>query len=326
MKATDIWHDALVHEIRDLTPTVREFMIRRADGAGVPDWEPGAHLPVQVLAASGVASRSYSLVGQGDGMAWRIAVKRLDDGRGGSLAMWRLAPGDRLRVAEPGNHFPLDFSARAFVLVAGGIGVTPLVRMAQTLAARGATVTMRYAARSEDELAYLAPLRECLGERLRTFVSARGERIDFADEIAALEPGAQMVLCGPVPMLEGARRAWSDAGRPLADLRFETFGASGRLPARSFQVSLPRQSLEITVPSDRSLLEALEAAGVDTLSDCRRGECGLCAMDVIALDGEIDHRDVFLSEHEKAGNTRLCACVSRVVGRVTLDSALRAGA
>ena len=120
-----------------------------------------------------------------------------------------------------------------------------------------------------------------------------------------------------------SRRSEADVDA-IADLRFETFGSSGRLATQSFQVRIPRHDLAITVPADCTLLEALDAAGVQTLSDCKRGECGLCAMDVISVDGEIDHRDVFLSEHEKKSTTRICACVSRAVGTLTLDSAYRA--
>jgi len=88
-------------------------------------------------------------------------------------------------------------------------------------------------------------------------------------------------------------------------------------------LQIPRHQLDIMVPADCSLLDALEGAGVQTLHECKRGECGLCAMDVVAVDGAIDHRDVYLSEHEKQANSRICACVSRVVGSVTLDSAWR---
>jgi hypothetical protein len=126
--------------------------------------------------------------------AYRIAVKRLDDGKGGSLAMWQLAQGDRLRVSEPQNHFALAWDAPAYLLAAGGIGVTPLVGMARALAARGAAVRMLYAARSDAELAYADSLRDSLGDALRTCV---GERIDFAAEIAALPPAPSCIPVRP---------------------------------------------------------------------------------------------------------------------------------
>ncbi|WP_076999065.1 PDR/VanB family oxidoreductase [Variovorax sp. KK3] len=322
------WMPARIAACRDLTPTVREFEIVPESGHASA-YEPGSHLQVQVLigepGAGRVQTRHYSLIGEPDGSAWRIAVKRLDDGRGGSRAMWRLAPGDRLLVAQPQNHFGLDTGAPGYLLVAGGIGITPLVSMAQRLgglaARRGVPVRMLYGARSRDELAYLPQLQKALGEGVEAHVGAAP--IDFAAAIAALPPGGQLYTCGPVPMLEAVRRAWTTAGRPAADLRFETFGSSGRLPAQAFEVRIPRHDLCITVPADGSLLEALEAAGVQALWDCRRGECGLCAMDVLAVDGEIDHRDVFLAEHEKREGRRICACVSRAVGTLTIDSAWR---
>ena len=326
MKSDLQWMQAQVVALRDVTPTVREFELRPESGFAA-SYEPGAHLQVQVMTAQGrLQTRSYSLVGEGDGQCWRIAVKRLDDGRGGSLAMWQLAPGDRLQVSAPQNHFALDLSAPGYLLVAGGIGITPLVLMAQRLGAHakrsGVPVKMLYGARHAGEFGYLPHLQEALGENIAAHEGSKP--IDFQAAIAELPPGGQLYTCGPVPMLEAVKRAWEAAGRAPADLRFETFGSSGRLATQAFTVRIPRHDLSITVPADCTLLDALDAAGVETLWDCKRGECGLCAMDVLAVDGEIDHRDVFLSAHEKAVTTRICACVSRAVGTLTLDSAYRA--
>ena len=326
MKTAQIWTEAHIHALRDLTPTVREITLKPTNGA-LPH-QAGGHLQMQVLVNQGAAvrphTRSYSLIGQPDGEFYRIAVKRLDEGRGGSKAMWQLAVGDRLQISEPQNHFPLDLTAPAYLLVAGGIGVTPLVGMAQLLAQRGAKVRMLFGARSEVELAYLESLKAVLKDQLKTATAEKGGYIDFEAEIAQLPPKAQMYICGPVPMLDAARKAWASAGRPLADLRYETFGSSGRFAPQAFKVKIPRHNLDITVPADNGLLDELEMAGVQAMYDCRRGECGLCAMDVLAVDGEIDHRDVFLSDEEKASNKRICVCVSRVVGEITLDSAYRA--
>ncbi|MDQ0609612.1 ferredoxin-NADP reductase [Variovorax sp. W1I1] len=326
MKSDLQWMQAQVVALCDVTPTVREFELRPESGFAA-SYEPGAHLQVQVMTAQGrLQTRSYSLVGEGDGQCWRIAVKRLDDGRGGSLAMWQLAPGDRLQVSAPQNHFALDLSAPGYLLVAGGIGITPLVLMAQRLGAHakrsGVPVKMLYGARHAGEFGYLSHLQEALGENV---IAHEGSApIDFPAAIAELPPGGQLYTCGPVPMLEAVKRAWEAAGRAPADLRFETFGSSGRLATQAFTVRIPRHDLSITVPADCTLLDALDAAGVQTLSDCKRGECGLCAMDVLSVEGEVDHRDVFLSAHEKAATTRICACVSRAVGTLTLDSAYRA--
>lgn len=318
MQADTSWAQARIAAIRDLTPTVREFTLQPEAAPPAP-YEPGSHLQVQVLVDGRPQVRSYSVVSC-DVDGWRIAVKRLDAGRGGSLAMWRLAVGDRLPVCGPQNHFALAWHAPQYLLVAGGIGITPIAGMAQALAARGAHVRLLYAARDDAELAYADVLQAALSDALHTHA---GRRIDLAAEIARLVPGAQLYLCGPQSLLDDARRAWAAAGRPPADLRFETFGSSGQYAPQAFRVQVPRHALDITVPAGCSLLDALEGAGVQALSDCRRGECGLCAMDVLAVDGQIDHRDVYLSAHERQANSRICACVSRVVGSVTLDTAWR---
>ncbi len=322
MKLVQTWQSATITSLVDVTPTVREFLLRPADGHA-PRWDGGAHLQVHVMVNGVQQTRHYSLVGQPDGEHYRIAVKRMDGGRGGSKAMWALTLNDSIQISGPHNHFSLELGAPSYLLVAGGIGITPLVTMAQTLIAKKADVRMLYGARTKDELAFVEPLRKLLGSKLQTFVAEEGQIMNFATEIATLPDKAQLYTCGPVPMLEGLRAAWKAAGRRLAHLRFETFGSSGSFPAEAFRVVMPRHGLDFTVPAEQTLLEALSSKGVQTISDCKRGECGLCAMDVISVDGKLDHRDVFLSPHEKAACNRLCPCVSRVVGTLTLDSAWR---
>jgi ferredoxin-NADP reductase len=195
MKVTHSWTEAHIQSLRDVTPTVREFTIRPS--GPVLAHAPGSHLQLQMLVSGKPQTRSYSLIGAPDGEAYRIAVKRLDDGRGGSLAMWQLEVGDRLQVSEPQNHFPLALDAPAYLLVAGGIGITPLLLIAQTLAGRQAPVRMAYGARSPAELAYLPELQAALGDRLQTAVAEQGEQLDFAAGIAALPAGAHLVVCGP---------------------------------------------------------------------------------------------------------------------------------
>jgi len=325
MHHAESWTTATITRVIDRTPSVREIELV-VEGPQAPTWTPGSHIDLRVQVGVRQETRSYSLVGLPDGRALRIAIKRLDDGRGGSKYMHALTQGARVAVAAPENHFDLDLDCAETLLIAGGIGVTPLLGMAQRLAARGAKVTMCFAARTDDELAFSDELRAALGDRLRTFVSARGERIDFAAEFAQLRAGAQVYLCGPVPMLEAARAAWTAARRPAADLRYETFGGSGRFAAQSFRVQVPRHQVDIVVEPGCSVLDALEQAGVDVLSDCKRGECGLCALDVLSFDGQLDHRDVFLSVAEKQDGKRFCTCVSRVAGpnaTLVLDSAYR---
>jgi vanillate O-demethylase ferredoxin subunit len=326
MRHNDIWHSATLRAHRDLSATVREFEIRPE--GGLRPWSVGAHLNLRVPIDGREDVRSYSLVGlpqqaEADG-AYRIAVRRADPSRGGSRHLWSLQTGDELLIGEPNQHFELGLKASQTLLVAGGIGITPLLGMAQQLARQGAPLRMLYAARNRSELVYLDTLRDALGSALRTFCSDADERIDLDAEIAALAPGAQLALCGPLRLLDAARAAWARARRPPADLRFETFGNSGRHAAEAFWVELPRHGLRLQVPADRSLLDVLEDAGIDTLADCKRGECGLCALDIVSVQGTVDHRDVFFSTEQKRSDRRLCTCVSRVSGGgVVLDSAYR---
>ncbi len=323
MKSNLTWQGARIAALRDVTPTVREFIITPAQGWS-DRWSPGAHLMVRLTVGGRLQTRSYSLVGlPEDAAGYRIAVKCLLDGHGGSRAMWALAVGDSIEVSSPQNHFSLAYLAPATLLVAGGIGITPMVSMAQALVKRGLPVMLLYSARSEAELAFLEPLRALLGDALVTCASDRGEVLDLGRAIDALPAGAQLYVCGPGGLLNAVRQRWLDAGRPEPSLRFETFGSGGQLPPAGFDVVVPRHKTELHVAPGQSLIEVLEAAGIEVMNDCRRGECGLCALDVLALDGEIDHRDVFLSAHEKQENKRICACVSRVVGRITLDTAWR---
>lgn len=320
------WHPAAVRAHRDLSPTVREFEIRPE--GGVRPWTVGSHLNVQVPIAGRVETRSYSLVGlpgqRDSAEVYRIAVKLVTPSRGGSRHMWSLETGAELTVGEPNSHFELPLTAKQYLLVAGGIGITPIVGMAQMLVARGADVRMLYAARSAAEFALKDVLDAALGPRLKTYAADAGQRIAFADEIAQLDPEALLLMCGPLRMLDAVRTAWASAARPPANLRFETFGNGGAAANEAFWVKLPRHGALLQVPADRTLLDVLNDAGIDTLFDCRRGECGLCTVDVVEAHGHIDHRDVFLSARERLAGERLCACVSRVSGGgLVLDCAYR---
>jgi vanillate O-demethylase ferredoxin subunit len=324
------WHSATLRAQRDLSPSVREFEIRPE--RGVLPWSVGSHLDLRVLVEGREEKRSYSLVGlpssrrgaPGGDEVYRIAVRRATPGRGGSRYLWSLQTGDELLIGEPNNHFEVSWTAPHTLLVAGGIGITPILGMALQLAQRGAPLRMVYAARCADELIYRDVLQAALGDRLSLRCSDAGQRIDLDAEIAALPRGGQLALCGPLRLMEAAHAAWQRSGRPIDGLRFETFGNSGALEAEPFWVELPRHGLRFEVPAGRSLLDMLEAHGVQALSDCRRGECGLCAMDIVELKGTVDHRDVFFSVEQKQANQRLCACVSRISGGgVVLDSAFR---
>ncbi|MEO8807380.1 MAG: PDR/VanB family oxidoreductase [Burkholderiaceae bacterium] len=311
MKALDDWLQVELLGVRNVTPTVREF--RLAFRERVPA-APGSHLNVRVMIGDRPDKRSYSVVSATDDGEVSIAVKLLTESRGGSRHMWSLQPGSRLHVTRPSSGFELSRDAPQYLLLAGGIGVTPLVSMASALARRNANVRMVYATRSREEFAYLPLLQELLGARLEVFPADEGRVLDLAREVAALAVGAELYMCGPIGLMDAVRAEWLHLGLPLSKLRFETFGSSGHHAATAFTVKIPRLNMEVIVREDRSMLDALAEAGVAVLSECRRGECGLCALEIIGSDAEIDHRDVFFASAEHARNKKICACVSRAAG------------
>jgi ferredoxin-NADP reductase len=257
MRISQDWQTATVRSSTPLSPTVRELQLVPDAGCSRP--APGSHLPVRLTTADGrVLTRQYSLLGRSDdGLAWRIAVKRCSPSRGGSAAMHALAAGDVLQVLPPQNHFELSVRAPQHLLVAGGIGITPILGMAQALVARGADVRLLYAVRSADERVYADTLQALLGERLQTFVSSQGQRLDITAEVARLQPDAQLLLCGPAGLTRAAQAAWHAAGRPAHRLRFETFGAVAT-EAEPFWVDLPRHH----PPLPRRPCRQLPAPGV----------------------------------------------------------------
>ncbi|PDT68918.1 PDR/VanB family oxidoreductase [Bradyrhizobium sp. C9] len=325
MRFIDTWTSATLLAVRDLTPGIREFLLRPDDFTGAP-YPVGSHIDVGVTIDGQPQSRSYSLVGEIDPQGFRIAVRHAADSRGGSRYMWSLVPGARLNITQPASLVQLDWTRRQFCLVAGGVGITPIVGAAEVLVRRDAGVTLHYAVRSRGDAAYLDTLERLLGDRLIVHAGDEGRRLDLDNVFASLPQDTMTLFCGPMRMLDAARRAWEASGRPPTDLRYETFGSSGLLPTEAFRVRLRGEGTEFVIPRDRSMLDVLNEAGHEVMSDCRRGECGVCAIDVVDLDGEIDHRDVFFSDHQKQASRKICACVSRARGTITVDTLHRADA
>jgi vanillate O-demethylase ferredoxin subunit len=322
MRFAEQWNWCTVEAIRDVTPRIREFRLR-PDNGHVPPFPAGSHISVNVLIDGQPARRSYSLVANSDPGTYRIAVRRAPDSRGGSRGMWNLQPGARIEASNPISLLDIDWMRQNYCLVAGGIGITPIFAIAAALHRRSIDLTLHYAVRSRGDAAFLDELSALLGDRLILHVSDEGARIDLDTTFRALPGDAIAVMCGPMRMLEAARRAWNDAGRAPADLRYETFGSSGLMPTAEFRVRLKDTGTELVVPHNSSMLDALNGAGFEVISDCQRGECGICAVDVIAVDGEIDHRDVFFSDQQKRENRKICPCVSRAIGAITIDTLYR---
>ncbi|GKQ52489.1 PDR/VanB family oxidoreductase [Bradyrhizobium sp. Ce-3] len=325
MRFIETWTSATLLAVRDLTPGIREFLLRPDNFTGAP-YPVGSHIDVGVTIEGQPQTRSYSLVGEADPRGYRIAVRHAAESRGGSRYMWSLAPGARLNITQPVSLVQLDWTRRQFCLIAGGVGITPIVGAAEALARRDAGVTLHYAVRARSDAAYLEPLERLLGDRLIVHAGDEDRRLDLDSVFADLPQDTMVLFCGPMRMLDAARRAWQASGRATTDLRYETFGSSGLLPTEAFRVRLRDEGTEFVIPHDRSMLDVLNEAGHEVMSDCRRGECGVCALDVVDVDGEIDHRDVFFSDHQKQQSRKICACVSRARGTITVDTLHRADA
>lgn len=323
-QSTLVWGTAEVVESEPVADGVRRVVL--APDRPTPA-RPGSHVdlrlppPEHPSPEEGPArtlTRSYSVVRSEDGgRRLTLTVQLSPTSRGGSRRMHALRVGDRLPVTAPLQNFPLGVGAARYVLLAGGIGLTAVLAMAEALQARGADYRLHVVGRSRAVLPYLDQLQDRHGDRLALHVDDEdsGLAVDrLVEEIATDERAgrSELYMCGPIGLMEAVRRCWRGAGLPPPNLRFETFGNSGSWAAQEFVVRLPQHDREVVVPAGATALEALEDAGVAVMADCRKGECGLCTARVLDVHGRVDHRDVFLDDAQKAASERLCLCVSRV--------------
>ena len=326
LASTPVRHygEARVRAVRDVASDVR--MIEIEPSAGVRPYATGSHLDIAVDIDGLPDTRSYSLVGEGpvDG-AYRIAVKEIHDSRGGSVWVRALEPGTTVAVSEPQSNFELQYGRSEYLLVAGGIGITPIFGMVHALERHGRPFRLLYAAHTREQMPFVEELSELLGDRLELFVSAEGNRLDVGCEIERLHPDGELYLCGPLRLRDAALHEWRKRDRRPDRLQFETFASGGAFAPEDFLVRVRDADREVTVRRNRTLLDALKDEGVDMMWDCLRGECGLCAATVCDVEGELDHRDVFLSDEEKEEGTAIITCVSRAVGgAITIDTGFRA--
>lgn len=275
----------------------------------LPAPEAGAHVDLHL--GNGTV-RSYSLTNPGERHRWTVAVNRDVQSRGGSRWIHEmLRPGATLQVGDPRNHFALDETAPHSVLVAGGIGITPLLAMARRLAAVGRPWTLHYAARNRAQMAFVEPLRE-LAERSGATLDLRCDHegdapLDLRAIVAALPEGAHVYACGPAGLLAAFEAA--AAGLPRERVHLERFASNQEAAAEGgFTVKLARDGRSIAVAQGQSILAALIAVGIEPPNSCREGICGTCETRVIA--GTPDHRDLVLSDAEKAAGDRMMICCS----------------
>lgn len=310
------WQVATVIEAVPVADGVQRVTLRRPRSARA---QPGTHIDLRVDLGDHTDTRSYSVVASNDdGSEITVSVLLSPTSRGGSKFMHGLRMGDTLMTTQPLQNFPLRVGAQRYVLLAGGIGITAIIGMARVLKAMKADYTFVYAARTRSAMVYLDELTEQHGDRLRVHVDDENLSLDVVELIneVAADPrreSAELYMCGPIRLMDAVRRYWSTCELPVYNLRYETFGNSGWFEPEPFLVRIPRLGIETTVGTHTTILEALTEAGADMMFDCRKGECGLCQVDVQQVDGVIDHRDVFFSDKQHQSGRRLCTCVSRAV-------------
>ncbi|MGG7568656.1 cytochrome P450/oxidoreductase [Rhodovulum sp. DZ06] len=292
-------------------PGVKRLRLADPHGRPLPRWSAGAHVDL----VAGGFRRKYSLCGAQDadgGAAYEIAIQADPDGTGGSRHFTRaLKAGDLVQIAGPRNHFRLDEGAAAHILVAGGIGITPILAMADRLKALGKPYALHYCVRSRAAAPLLARVEAEHGHALALHVTQEGTRLDLS--ALAPPPGSQVCACGPARMLDALDAL--AAGWDAAFTREHFTAAAPALdPANehAFAVELADSGLTVEVRADQTVHDALAAAGIDVPKECGEGLCGTC--EAAVLSGAVDHRDRVLSRAERAAGDRMMTCCSRATG------------
>jgi ferredoxin-NADP reductase len=315
--------DLSVTQVRAETPLIRAIRLARPDGQPLPPWGAGAHVDVRL---PGGDERSYSLITTSPDSAamtrpdfYLLGVRLEEPSTGGSAYMHSLEVGDTVSVSEPSNNFPLEPPGKPVVLLAGGIGVTPLVSMAAALTAAGRPYRFFYAGRSRQHLAFLSAIEVLCGEKLSVHTDDASGIFDVRRLMNSLGQDEALYCCGPRPMLEAAMATAKELGWPPGRLHFEIFTTTPpRQDDQPFEVVLKSSGRSFAIPADKTILGVLIDAGLDPLHDCKRGDCGICQVGVI--EGVPDHRDFVLSDAEKAAGKLMQICVSRAkTPRLVLD-------
>ncbi|TCP08327.1 PDR/VanB family oxidoreductase [Caldimonas thermodepolymerans] len=306
---------ARIRSVRYEAEGILSFRLEPMPGAEFPPFTAGAHIDVTLGQR---LVRSYSLLNDpAQRNVYEIAVQLDPGSRGGSRlihAQWRA--GQVIEISEPRNHFPLVEDARHSVLIAGGIGITPMLAMAARLTALDRSWSMHYAVRTRARAAFLDRLGAWPAVRLTVDDEPDTPRLDLAALLRDVPANAHVYCCGPAPMLDAFRRLGAGLG---SRLHFEAFSSDAEAAVEGgYVVRLARSGRSVEVPCGKTMLDALLDAGVDVPFACSEGICGTCRIGV--LDGTPDHRDQFLSAEEKAANDSIMVCCSGArTATITLD-------
>lgn len=297
---------------------IAAFELRPLKGL-LPTFQPGAHIDVHMPNSE---IRQYSIInGPGQSDSYIIGVKREADSQGGSSCMHdRVSEGDVLAISLPRNNFPLRRDALKTLLVAGGIGITPLLSMAQTLHHSALPYELHYFARDKAHLAFTDRLKG-LGDNLRVYLGLDAEATGtkLRELVSSFSRSLHLYFCGPGAMIEVARNLAAERGWPDEAVHYEYFKNTNKIDDRSsFEVALARSAVTLDVPAGKTILQVMRENGIDMPSSCEQGACGTCIAAVI--EGVPDHQDVYLNQTERRSGTKIMTCVSRAKSaRLVLD-------
>jgi ferredoxin-NADP reductase len=303
-----------VRGLRQESTNVMSLELSLPDGGSLPQWEPGAHL--EVILPSGLV-RHYSLCSDPRELQrYRLAVLRETGGRGGSEELHsETRLGTKLTARGPRNHFKVEDGATHYLLVAGGIGITPIMAMARELMAAGKSTRLVYCGSSRQTMAFISELQEVMGDSLALYPRDERGRADLLTEIKNAPAGTAVYACGPERLLTDLQDITAATLGPDA-FHAELFAAATP-PARTeaaaadaaFEIELRQSGCTLTVPPDKSVLDVVLEVNPSFMSSCEEGFCGTCETKV--LEGEVEHRDTILSQKERARNDTMFICVSR---------------
>lgn len=308
-----------------LTLTVAERMEDRGNiarikfvGDDLPTFTAGAHLDLYLPEVD--MWRQYSLCSDPvETDHYEIGVLKDPNSRGGSEAVHRLAwPGTTFQAEQPRNHFPLIEDAKTTILFGGGIGITPMVAMARRLHALGHHFTLHYCTKSESVTAFYGELKDApFADRVVFHFDDQdvAQRLDLDRDLPALDKGTHLYVCGPQGFMDWVIGMAEAKGHK--NVHREYFSANVEPAGDSFEVEARTSGITVTVGSNDTIAKALNAAGVKVTVKCEEGVCGTCVTDV--LEGEIDHRDHFLTAEEREEGELICVCCSRAKGKLILD-------
>lgn len=310
-----------VASVTDVASQIKRFELVSANGHALPPFSPGAHVIVTMRNGEHVYRNPYSIVSSTPCQSgYVISVQRSPESRGGSVYMHtQVQTGSELEISDPVNLFPVAHTARKHILIAGGIGITPMLAMLNQFKKDNSNFELHYGIRAPDLGAYYSELANEPDPRVRVYRADKGELIPLASILANQPLGTHLYVCGPQGMIEWALDLARKEGWPDENLHSERFSAPP--PGKPFDVKLARTGKTVHVGEHQSILEAVEQAGVDAPYLCRGGACGQCVTKIVASEGgSIQHNDHYLTDEEKRENTQITICVSRTNGSsVTID-------